>query len=266
MPHIRIEWEWESQILPQSEFITYIPINGGSRGSKISFVVIVVNRHTCAVFQNLIVFRIAIHYFRITRFLTYQSCSSNVLRIILPNTISFVIPDGANRLSDVPIVRSIVTFHTVFVIVVIDVVDTVLVNRETSRSIPCKVFSLDISRVQGYFKTLVLHFTQVSGDSTETGETRQTLPHNHISSLLEIVVKATGQAATQYREIYSGIPSFRRFPLQIRSSQTVHIQRINYCWSSVVNINHTSTSQIQVGQRFVYVTKITVTIGTPRQT
>ena len=145
-------------------------------------------------------------------------------------------------------------------------IDAILVDRETGGSIPCKVFGLNVSRVQRNFKTLILHFTQVGGDSAETGETRQTLSHNHVSSLLEIILHRTGQTVAQYREIHPDIPGVRLFPLQVRSSQTVHIQRINHCCCAVVDIDHTGAAQVQVGQRFVYVAKVTVTVGTPRCT
>ena len=79
---------------------------------------------------------------RVARFLVNQ-CSLLSL-INLPDAVNLVVPNLAYRLADVPAVACIVDFVAILVILVVEVLDGVLVVRETCRGVPCEVLCLDI--------------------------------------------------------------------------------------------------------------------------
>ena len=229
----------------------------------IYFIVIVIYRNTSSIFQNLVIFCIMVYNLRVTWFLSYQCGSLDVFRCVLPYTICFIIPNGTNRLSNKPSVRCIILFYSVFIIVVVDVVDLVLINRETYRSIPSKVLVLNIGRIKCNFKALVLYFTQVSHNRSKSREARQTLTHNHVSGLLEIIIHVGCQSSVKERKVQTNVPCFCLFPFQVRSSQAAHIKRINHIGITILVVHHVSSCQSQVSQCRIYITEFTVTVGTP---
>ena len=138
-----------------------------------------------------------IHHFRITRFLPYQSSRSNVFRSILPNSIGFIIPYSTDCLTDEPTIGGIILLYTILVIIIVDMVNFILINRKSYGSIPCKIPILNICRIQSDFKALVLYFTQIGHDGTETRKTRQTLAHYHVCCFLQIIIHVSSKSSIQ---------------------------------------------------------------------
>ena len=79
---------------------------------------------------------------RVTRLLVNQ-CSLLSL-VNLPYAINLIVPNLAYRLADVPAVACIVDFVAILVILIVEMLDGVLVVRETCRGVPCEIFCLDV--------------------------------------------------------------------------------------------------------------------------
>jgi len=187
--HIRIHGERECEVLEEREIIAQVPIDRRSSGTLIHFIFVVV--HGSTVF--FIVGRIVVHHFRVTRFLVHLSRFGCFIE--LPDTVYFKIPDFTNRLADIPFVAGVIDFLSVFVILIIKVIDAVFIIRESERSIPSKVLDFHVTGVERQFKTRVSYLTQVGGDAAKTGEVRQALVHNHVMRLFVVPFHATGKAA-----------------------------------------------------------------------
>ena len=102
MSHIGIHAERNIKVLPESELITERPVDRRIFLTQEHFILLIVNR--CAIF--FIVSSIVVHYFRITRALSYLS--SFCCLISLPDTIHLIIPDSTNGLSNKPTVACVV--------------------------------------------------------------------------------------------------------------------------------------------------------------
>ena len=113
---------------------------GWSRGALESLVVVVVHRDLCAIFEDPVIFRINVLHLDVTGNLTYQSRRSDIIGCILPDAIRLVIPYLTNGPSNEPAICRIILLVALLVVIVINVVDPVVVQRETDSCIPCEIF------------------------------------------------------------------------------------------------------------------------------
>ena len=113
---------------------------GWSCGTEECLVIVIVNRYTRTIFEYFVIICMEVFDFHITGNLPYKSCFSNIFRCVLPYTISLEIPYLPNRSADKPVVRGVVFLFAILIIVIIDMIDPVVVQRETDSGVPGKSF------------------------------------------------------------------------------------------------------------------------------
>ena len=121
-----------------------------------------------------------------------------------------------------PSVGCIATLVAILVVIVVEVLDAVLVVRETCRCAPLEVRKLDVLRVQSDFETLVSNLTQVGCYAAETSEVRQTLSHNHILCGLAVPLDATRQTLTKNSKVETYVDGRCLLPFKVRIGKAAY--------------------------------------------
>ena len=139
---------------------------GWSCGTEECLVIVIVNRYTRTIFENFVIICMEVFDFHITGNLPLQSCFSNIFRCVLPYTISLEIPYLPNRSADKPVVRGVCSL-AILIIVIIDMIDPVVVQRETDSGVPGEIFLPHIVGCQRNFKPLFCT-SKVRGDRSKS--------------------------------------------------------------------------------------------------